>query len=141
MIDRTNVLVFVFVKTPAPKVLLMKRTQERGGFWQPISGGIEPSETLDDALRRELYEETGIRGIVRILNLDYSYTHDTPKNGIMMHQQDICYAVEVQEQIRIVLSNEHIEYRWSDLQEVRSLLVWNPALEALIKLEKVLTAE
>ncbi len=130
---------FVFVLAPELKILLLKRTAEKGGFWQPISGGIEQSELPEDTLRRELYEETRITDIIDILNLEYTFTHDTPKNGIMMHQQDICYAVEVQAQPSIVLSDEHLEFRWCVLQEVKSLLRWEPALRALAKIERILT--
>lgn len=31
------------------------------GFWQPLTGGIEPSEEPVDAAVREVFEETGIK--------------------------------------------------------------------------------
>ena len=30
-------------------------------FWVTVGGGLEPGETFDDAARREVWEETGIR--------------------------------------------------------------------------------
>jgi len=47
--------------------LLLKRTLEREGFWQPVTGGIEEGETKIEALKREVREETGIKNIVRIM--------------------------------------------------------------------------
>lgn len=41
------------------RVLLLKRTRARGGFWQPVTGRIEPGEASAAAARRELSEETG----------------------------------------------------------------------------------
>src|SRR4030042_1806138 len=40
--------------------LLLKRLPERNGFWQPVTGGVEEGESRDEALHREIMEETGI---------------------------------------------------------------------------------
>ena len=57
------------------KYLMMKRTDERGGFWQPVTGGVEDGESIEQAAIREVYEETGYSRdeIIRIINLDYSF--------------------------------------------------------------------
>ncbi len=138
VIERTNVLVYIFTRTPELKLLLLKRVPEKGGFWQPLSGGIELDEMPDSAVQRELYEETGIQDVVSVLNLNYSFTHNTPKNGVLMHQEDICYAVEVVGPTKIALSHEHNEYRWCSLEEVRLLLQWEPAVLGLEKLVQLL---
>lgn len=40
-------------------VLLLKRGQDRGGDWQPVTGGVEPTESFDEGAAREAAEETG----------------------------------------------------------------------------------
>ncbi len=40
--------------------LMLKRIPEKGGFWQPVTGGMETGETMKDALLRELKEETKV---------------------------------------------------------------------------------
>ena len=42
------------------EILLLKTIPGRGGFWQSVTGKVEPGESLCDAARRELHEETGI---------------------------------------------------------------------------------
>jgi len=44
-----------------PKVLLIRRAQEPlKGEWSLPGGGVELGETLEDAIRREVLEETGL---------------------------------------------------------------------------------
>ncbi len=42
-----------------PRILLLHRTAERGGFWQIVTGRIERGESPSDAAAREVTEETG----------------------------------------------------------------------------------
>jgi lipoyl(octanoyl) transferase len=53
------------------RVLLLRRSAERGGFWQPVTGRIEPGETAEQAARRELREETGAE--LRVIALGYRH--------------------------------------------------------------------
>ncbi len=51
------------------RVLALERTDARGGFWQPVTGRIEPGESPAEAAMRELREETGLVQLPR--SLDY----------------------------------------------------------------------
>lgn len=44
------------------RVLLMERL-DLPGFWQSVTGSLEPGETPAEAAKRELAEETGIEGV------------------------------------------------------------------------------
>ena len=81
MIGRVNVQVFVFTRNPKFMVLILKRIPERDGYWQPISGGIEEGEKPIDAIKREVYEETGIKKLERIIDLEYSFIFKTTWRG------------------------------------------------------------
>ena len=41
-------------------ILLIERTSPPG-FWQSVTGSIEPDETIEETAKREVWEETGIR--------------------------------------------------------------------------------
>ena len=57
-----KVQVWVVLRLPnaSVKILLLQTTQERGAFWQPVTGWVEAGESLEQAALRELAEETGI---------------------------------------------------------------------------------
>ena len=100
--------------------LLLKRIPTRGDFWQPITGGNEEGESLIDTVLREIYEETGIKNSLRIIETGFSFKFND--NG--RDHEEFCFGVEVDPNIEIVISEEHNEYRWLDKQSAMKLLVW-----------------
>ncbi|HHY69770.1 MAG TPA: NUDIX pyrophosphatase [Firmicutes bacterium] len=134
MVERINVQVFVFCKAPSFKVLILKRTPNRSGYWQPVCGGVDSGEELIEAALREVVEETGIENVKSIIDLEYTFTYKESKNGVLMHMQDFCFAVEVENIVDIKLSDEHEEYKWCSYSEAKAYLKWEHNLIALEKL-------
>ena len=58
------------------RVLLLKRAPERGGFWQPVTGRMDPGETPRETARRELREETGADVAVEPLGYRHGFAID-----------------------------------------------------------------
>ena len=115
--------------------LLLKRLPKRNGFWQPVTGGVEEGETRNEALRREIREETGIKNIIAVLEDLYLFEFSDPNLN-----QEYVYGVEVSPSEEIVLDRkEHSEYRWCSFQEALQLLHWKENKEALRKLNTNLT--
>ncbi len=60
-------------------ILIDRRKQEGllGGLWEFPGGKIEPDETVEDCVRREIKEELGIEIEVgdRLITIDHAYTH------------------------------------------------------------------
>ena len=114
--------------------LLLKRLPEKGGFWQPITGGLEEGETKIEALRREVREETGIKNIIRIIEDVHSFEFSDPSP-----YKEYAYGVEVSPTETIILDKkEHSEFRWCSFQEALDLMKWKGNKEALKKLNKIL---
>ena len=136
MVDRINVQAFVFCKEPSFKVLILKRTPERSGYWQPVCGGVENGEKLIETALREVLEETGIKNIKSIIDLEYTFTYKEIKKGILMDMQDYCFAVEIENESNVKLSDEHEEFRWCSYIEAKEYLKWEHNLIALEKLKR-----
>lgn len=98
------------------------------GLWEFPGGKIEPGETTEEALRREIREE---------LNIDISVEkhictveHDYPNFHLTMH----CYGCRIV-QGELVL-NEHQSARWLEESEWESI-EWLPAdIEVVKELQK-----
>tara|TARA_B100001123_G_scaffold441539_1_gene582962 strand:+ start:644 stop:1120 length:477 start_codon:yes stop_codon:yes gene_type:complete len=61
-------------------VFVGKRIDNPSDSWQMPQGGIEKNENFLEAAKRELEEETGIKSVVLIKELDKWLEYDLPKN-------------------------------------------------------------
>ncbi len=60
----------------------MKRIVSRGGFRQRITGGVEEEESLIEAAKRELNEETGFI-TTNLYAINYSYSFPIEDSGVI----------------------------------------------------------
>lgn len=118
-IAQIEVIVFKLIQKK-PLFLLLKRQPDRGGFWQPVTGGVEKGEELLTSALREMEEETGIDHYVRVLeNLHY---FEFEANGGHGWTKEYVYGVQVHEDAESVISGEHSEQKWCFLEEALELL-------------------
>lgn len=61
--DRRFHDVTVFVRHGDDLALIHKPAEPEGAYWAP-AGGVEPGELLEEAARREVWEETGLRVVI-----------------------------------------------------------------------------
>ena len=61
------------------KVFVGKRIDNPNNFWQMPQGGVDKNESLLKAAQRELEEETGIKTVKLIKELNEWLTYDLPK--------------------------------------------------------------
>jgi lipoyl(octanoyl) transferase len=98
---------------PEAQVLVMRRTPERGGFWQTITGRVEPDETPEQAAARELQEETGLSVAVRALNYQHAFALGEflpPKLA-----EETAFAAWLPEGHTVRLGPEHDTHEWLDV--------------------------
>ena len=62
------------------KVFVAKRIDNPKNFWQMPQGGVNDGEDYLTAAFRELYEETSIKEVELIKEIDETLTYELPKN-------------------------------------------------------------
>jgi len=91
--------------------------------WDFPGGRMNEGEDFLQTLTRELEEETGITEshgpeLIKTILSTYEITlKDNSKMGLIL----VVYKVQIASEAKIVLSDEHNEYRWVNKQELKRL--------------------
>ncbi|MDB9884646.1 MAG: NUDIX hydrolase [Fidelibacterota bacterium] len=103
--------------------LLMKRNLNKiyEHLWQGVAGKIEEGETSSEAAIRELEEETGLSPINMFVADHVSKFYEAHGDRINLVP---VFGIEVDSE-NIILSEEHISYKWVNINEALDTLVWN----------------
>ncbi len=116
------------------KVLLAKRIDNPKNFWQMPQGGVDQGEDFLDAAYRELEEETSIRNVELISELDGYTEYNLPDQllgiiwkGKFKGQKQKWFVMRylgVDSEINLKTKNpEFFEWKWVDLEEITELVV------------------
>jgi lipoyl(octanoyl) transferase len=119
------------------RVLLLRRAPERGGFWQQVTGRIEPGEAPEAAARRELIEETGADAPV----VDLGYRHGFGLDPSLAREasaslrlaEETAFAARLPAGFAPRLSAEHGECGWFSPAEAVEAVRF-PGLKRAIRL-------
>ena len=116
------------------KVFVARRIDNPKNFWQMPQGGVDKNENFLNAALRELEEETSIKSVELIKELDGLITYDLPDHllGVIWKGR---YKGQTQKWflMRFVGSDneiniktkypEFLEWKWVDLKEITELVV------------------
>jgi putative (di)nucleoside polyphosphate hydrolase len=116
------------------KVLVAKRIDNQKDFWQMPQGGVDVGEDYLAAAYRELEEETSIKNVKLIKELDGLTSYVLPKNllgviwkGKYRGQEQKWFVMEFfgqNSEIDIKTENpEFCEWKWIDLEKITDLVV------------------
>lgn len=107
--------VVVGVLRRAGKVLVAERPKDKpySGYWEFPGGKVEPNETVEDALKREIKEELG----VDVLSASpwITHQHDYPDKSVFLN----LWCVDVFDGEPV--GKESQQLRWVDCDEMFSL--------------------
>ncbi len=110
---RTDPVVIMLV-TSGEKCLMGRQKQFPTGMWSCLAGFVEAAETIEDAVRREIFEELGIR----CTDVAYYMTQPWPYPSSLMIG---CTARATNEDI-VVDHSELEDARWFDRTEAMLML-------------------
>jgi lipoyl(octanoyl) transferase len=106
---------------PDGRVLLLRRSAERGGFWQQVTGRIEEGESAEAAARRELAEETGADVPVEPLEYRHAFALDPALNrvrpGALVVVEETAFAARLPAGFSPRISEEHAEHAWASPED------------------------
>ena len=88
-------------------------------------------ESVINAGIREVGEETGITEWLELIQLPSTYEYNEMKNEIKFEMKDFCTIMIINEMIDIKLCDEHEQYTWCKLEDVKNYTVWEPITESI----------
>ena len=134
------------------KILVGKRKDNPVNKWQMPQGGIDKNESFLAAMKRELNEETSIKNIQIIKELDGWFQYELPKNligiiwkGKFRGQKQKWFVVRFTgKESEINLKTKHpefIEWKWVEMNELPKIIVdfkKEVYEKLLVKLKKII---
>ena len=105
------------------KFLVLKRSDDDDiypGIWQICTGTREENENTIFAALRELKEETNISDYKKLWNVPKVASYYSIKRDAVAFSP--VFAVEIEPDYKIVISNEHSDYMWIDKEEAKQIL-------------------
>ena len=146
-------LVYLFRRSGDRTVefLLLRRTEQHGGFWQGVSGAPEWSESDAEGAIREVLEETGflVAGSLEPIDVRYElHREGDPDEGQWerLYGPDVdaiteeVYVAEVPGATEPMLAPyEHNAFRWCSFDDALRLLAWENNRRALTAAREYIT--
>jgi dATP pyrophosphohydrolase len=99
------------------QLLLLQTNQQRGQFWQNMTGSVEANESFLEAAVREIKEETGIKiEPTKLIDLGLEFNfHDQWQREVT----ERCYLLLLGNSTAITIDpHEHQAFLWKNIQEV-----------------------
>ena len=124
----------IIVLNKENKVFVAKRIDNPGNFWQMPQGGIDKGEDFLKAAYRELDEETNIKSVKIIKELDDLTTYELPNHllgiiwkGKYRGQKQKWFLMRFigeEKEININTKNpEFLEWKWVEIDQLTELVV------------------
>lgn len=121
--------VAAIIRDDQNRLLLQRKAGSEG--WSLPAGAIEPSETPEEALRREVFEETGLKVLSADLvnafgGRDFRYTYP---NGDEVEYTVLVYRCSVRPSLSESIDPETVELRYFEEKHAPALALPYPTYE------------
>ena len=116
------------------KIFVAKRIDNPKDYWQMPQGGVDEGEDFLSAAFRELEEETSIKNVKLIKEIDEMISYELPKNllgiiwkGKFRGQKQKWFLMRYlgkDEDINIKTKNpEFLDWKWIEIEEITNVVV------------------
>ncbi|MEM4704491.1 MAG: NUDIX domain-containing protein [Candidatus Bathyarchaeia archaeon] len=119
----------VFRKNGGVKFLLL---HYGAGHWDYVKGQVEPDESEQETVMRELREETSITEARFIEGFREEISYFYRRDGKLVHKQVVFFLVQARSS-DVRLSYEHVGYEWLGFEEALKRLTFATAKNILKK--------
>ena len=124
----------IIVLNKENKIFVAKRIDNSKNFWQMPQGGVNEGEEFIDAAYRELAEETSIKNVTLIKELDGTLTYELPDHlvgiiwkGKYKGQKQKWFLMRFigeEKEIDIKTKNpEFLDWKWVNIDEITETVV------------------
>lgn len=103
--------------------------QQKNKYWEFPKGKIEKGERELDTLRREIFEETGIRDFNMVDNFRSSMFYEFHYQGKIVKRKVVYYLIRTNQRVRI--SKEHARYAWLPIERAKKRLKHQNQIELM----------
>jgi 8-oxo-dGTP pyrophosphatase MutT (NUDIX family) len=124
----------VFLKNSEVKYLLL---HYEAGHWDFVKGNVEPNESEQETVIRELREETGITDARFIEDFKEKIDYFYRRQGVTIHKEVIFFLMETHTET-VTISFEHVGYIWLNYQQAKEKLTFKNARDVLQKAHKLM---
>ncbi|MEK7168538.1 MAG: NUDIX domain-containing protein [Patescibacteria group bacterium] len=119
-IDKVIIVASALIQNKKGEILLLQRSEKASypHYWQLVEGKLETNEQPEDALKREIIEET--QTLATKLKLNSALYNELEAKGLRY----LCFRIVFNTKIsseNIKLSDEHISFNWFNKSDALQL--------------------
>ncbi len=124
----------VFLKRSRVQYLLL---HYQAGHWDFVKGNVEPNESEQETVIRELQEETGITDAKFIEDFKERIEYFYRRQGSTVRKEVIFFLMETETE-KVKISYEHVGYTWLYYKQAMEKLTFKNAKDVLQKAQKLM---